>query len=98
MKEFNSQLAGARPGDQFHVRMRMAREAAGLKRTDAADKIGLSSRQLGRIESGAVGMVSDPMTLHRAGAVYGVSDVWLYGGAAAVPQRLIPSWYSDRAA
>lgn len=101
MKKFNDQhMAGAVEGDHFHVRMRDSRAHAGLTAKDAANQIGLTDKHLRRIEAGAVGMVSDPKTLHRAGIAYGVSSVWLYGGNAAVPARLVPTWYapSDKAA
>jgi len=98
MKQFNENLAGKAEGDRFHARMRQARTRAGLTAKQAADKIGLTDKHLRRIEAGAVGMVSDPMSLHRAAAAYGVSSVWLYGGSAAVPVRLVPPWYQPEAA
>lgn len=52
MKPYNPLLAGRTEGDHFHIRMRMAREAAGLSVEDAADKIILTARHLKRIERG----------------------------------------------
>lgn len=92
MKRLDPTLTGHLKGDHLGARMLAARQHAGLKRNEAAKRIGLSAGQLGRIERGGVQVVSDPMTLVCAGRAYGVSDVWLYGGGAA-PKRLIPDWY-----
>lgn len=92
MKAFNEQLAGKQSGDFFHVLMTEARKHSGLDRKAAAERIGLSPSHLGRIERGMVQMVNDPLTLTRAAHVYGVSDVWLYAGAAG-SRKHIPAWY-----
>jgi transcriptional regulator with XRE-family HTH domain len=92
MKKIDPTLAGRTEGDHFGLRMRKAREAANLSRKDAAAEIGISVAQLGKIERGSVGMVSDPNTLVRAGRAYGVSDVWLYAGSMA-GARFVPDYY-----
>lgn len=92
MKTIHPHLAGHMPGDSFGMRMKTARERCGIKRKDAALQMGISPGQLGRIENGAVQMVSDPRTLTRAASLYGVSDVWLYAGGLA-GSRLVPGWY-----
>ncbi|KRG69148.1 helix-turn-helix domain-containing protein [Pseudoxanthomonas dokdonensis] len=96
MKEFNQTLFGSTQGDYFGSRMFQARTHAGIERKDAAESIGISVGQLGRIERGGVRMVSDPTTIVRAARLYGVSDVWLYGGSAASSKH-VPDWYQVRA-
>jgi len=93
MKTIDLTLTGHMSGDSLGKRMRSARERVNMKIKDAAAAIGMSAGQLGRVERGAVGMVSDPRTLSRAAKVYGVSDVWLYAGGVA-GQKLIPEWYA----
>lgn len=97
MKKIDSTLAGRTEGDNFGRRMRQAREHSGLSRKDAAAELGISVAQLGRIERGSVGMVSDPSTLVRASRAYGVSDVWLYAGSMA-GLRFVPDYYMPVAA
>lgn len=92
MKRLDPTLTGHINGDTLGARMLASRTHAGLTQKAAADRIGISAGQLGRIERGAVGMVSDPFTLYRAARAYGVSDVWLYAGRAA-GSRLVPDWY-----
>lgn len=94
MKTIDPTLTGHLNGCTLGVRMRTAREHAHLKIKEAAERIGISPGQLGRIERGAVGMVSDPRTLVRAANTYGVSDVWLYAGGVA-GRKLIPEWYAQ---
>lgn len=97
MKSLARNLAGAREGDRLGARLRQARKMKGLTIGKAADLIGISAGQLGRIERGSVQMVSDARTLKNASIVYGVSDVWLYAGDHA-PQRMIPEWFAPEAA
>lgn len=85
-------LSGHLRGDTLGGRMLAARTHAGIERARAAEAIGLSSKHLGRIEQGAVGMVTDPATLVRAAKLYGVSDVWLYAGGLG-GAKLTPDWY-----
>ena len=94
MKTIDRTLAGGH-GDTLADRMAAARSHAGLTQKQASEGIGLSAKQIGRIEHGAVQMVSDPATLVRAAKTYGVSDVWLYAGGHAGP-RLVPDWYRHR--
>lgn len=94
MKRIDPTLCGNLDGDHFGQRMLAAREHAGLDRKVAAGLVGLSSKQLGRIEAGAVGMVSDPATLVKAAKAYGVSDVWLYAGGVS-GERLTPPLVPD---
>lgn len=93
MKTIDPTLTGHMKNCTLGSRMRASREHARLKIKEAAPRIGISPGQLGRIERGAVGMVSDPRTLSRAAGIYGVSDVWLYAGGIA-GRKLIPEWYA----
>ena len=92
MKTIDPHLAGAEPGDSFGARMLASRTHAGLARKDAANRIGLSLGQLGRIERGGVQMVNYPGTASRAAHIYGVPSVWLYACAQA-GSRFVPPWY-----
>jgi transcriptional regulator with XRE-family HTH domain len=93
VKAIDPTLAGAMTGDHFSLRMRKARENAGVKRPVAARAMGLTPAQLGKVERGTVKMVSDPKTLVAAGKLYGVPDVWLYAGASA-GMKFVPEWYT----
>jgi len=92
MKRLDPTLTGHINGDTLGARMLASRTHVGLTQKAAAHRIGISAGQLGRIERGSVGMVNDAFTLVKAARTYGVSDVWLYAGAAA-PERLRPEWY-----
>jgi transcriptional regulator with XRE-family HTH domain len=96
MKALPRSLAGAREGDRLGTRLRQARESKGYTIKRAAELVGISPGQLGRIERGLVQMVADASTLRRAASAYSVSDVWLYAGDHA-GQRFVPDWYSPDA-
>lgn len=87
-------IAGAVPGDSLGRRMLWARMQTNLTLKDAAQSIGLSESQLKRIERGGMQMVSDPLMLVRAAKAYGVSQVWLYAGAAIAGERFVPAGYA----
>lgn len=97
MKRLDHTLSGHLRGDHLGARMAAARKNARITRADAAKRIGISAGQLGRIERGGVQMVSSAFTLVLAGRIYGVSDVWLYAGAAG-GSKFIPAWYEMPAA
>jgi transcriptional regulator with XRE-family HTH domain len=92
VKAIDPTLAGGMRGDSFGKRMKSAREHAGIAHQVAADRIGLSARQLRRVEAGNVRMVSNRDVLLNAAKAYGVQSVWLYAGAMA-GNKLVPPWY-----
>lgn len=93
MKVIDRALAGSTPGDNLGRRFLQARTHCSVSRKEAADAIGISAGQLGKIERGGVQMVSEPSTIIRAANLYGVSQVWLYCGSAG-GSRFVPDWYS----
>jgi transcriptional regulator with XRE-family HTH domain len=93
MKVIDRTLAGSTPGDNLGRRFLQARTHCSVSRKEAADAIGISAGQLGKIERGGVQMVSEPSTIIRAANLYGVSQVWLYCGSAG-GSRFVPDWYS----
>lgn len=96
MKRIDPHLTGNAEGDTLGRRWREARINAKLTQKEASLKIGLSAKQIGRIECGGVQMVDQPATMVRAAAAYGVPQVWLYAGAAA-GVRFVPEWYRPEA-
>jgi transcriptional regulator with XRE-family HTH domain len=93
MKVIDRTLAGSTPGDNLGRRFLQARMRRSVSRKEAAEAIGISAGQLGKIERGGVQMVSEPATIIRAANLYGVPQVWLYCGSAG-GVRFVPDWYS----
>jgi transcriptional regulator with XRE-family HTH domain len=93
MKAIDRTLSGSTPGDSLGRRFLQSRMHRAVSRRDAAEAIGISAGQLGKIERGGVQMVSEPSTIIRAANLYGVPQVWLYCGSAG-GSRFVPEWYS----